>query len=88
MPGRLKGTPAFTGDDESKLLDYYDVLLRASDASLLTGPHWLNDQVRACPCSSQPLPSNAGSVAWEGRRVEALIHIRYKQIQIQADTSM
>ena len=32
-----------------KLLDYHDVLLRADDVALLTGPHWLNDQAGVGP---------------------------------------
>ncbi|KAK3275228.1 hypothetical protein CYMTET_16630 [Cymbomonas tetramitiformis] len=30
-----------------KVLDYHDVLLRAEDLRLLTGPEWLNDQIIA-----------------------------------------
>jgi len=29
---------------DTKVLSYYDVLLRQSDLDLFTGPHWLNDQ--------------------------------------------
>lgn len=34
-------------DPDEKVLSYGDVLIRRSDAELLTGPFWLNDQVRA-----------------------------------------
>ena len=35
---------------ERKLLDYHNTLLRADDVKLLTGAHWLNDQVCCMAC--------------------------------------
>lgn len=37
----------FNMSENEKLLSYYDVLLRKMDAALLTGNHWLNDQIIA-----------------------------------------
>lgn len=31
-------------DPDTKVLDYHDVLLRAYDVELLSGPYWCNDQ--------------------------------------------
>lgn len=32
-------------DCTSKILSYYDVILRESDLDILRGPHWLNDVI-------------------------------------------
>lgn len=37
-------------DDERRVLDYGDTLLRVCDIKTLDAGQWLNDQARACVC--------------------------------------
>lgn len=46
---------------DDKVLSYGDVLIRRSDVELLTGPHWLNDQVPSAVPSDETFMPHAAS---------------------------